>query len=145
MKLKLRKWKFRNIKHQKLNIKMQNDKEKFKKEFIGRLIKFTIKVIKLGEEIKTNRLMWSTIDQVIRSAGSIGANVVEAKASSSKKDYIKFFEIALKSANETIYWLMVIEETIDLEKKEKFATLKQEAIEIAKILGSSVLTLKNKK
>lgn len=78
---------------------MQNDKEKFKKEFIGRLIKFTIKVIKLGEEIKTNRLMWSTIDQVIRSAGSIGANVVEAKASSSKKDYIKFFEIALKSAN----------------------------------------------
>lgn len=40
---------------------------------------------------------------------------------------------------------MVIEETIDLEKKEKFATLKAEAIEIAKILGSSVLTLKNKK
>lgn len=124
---------------------MQNEKEKFKKEFINRLIKFTISVIQSGEEIKTNHLLKSVIDQVIRSSGSIGANVVEAKASSSKKDYIKFFEIALKSANETIYWLIVIEAIVNLEKKQKFVKLKQEAIEISKILGSSVLTLKNKK
>ncbi|HRZ29331.1 MAG TPA: four helix bundle protein [Candidatus Paceibacterota bacterium] len=40
---------------------------------------------------------------MLRSATSIGANIIEARASSSKKDFIKFYEIALKSANETIY------------------------------------------
>lgn len=89
--------------------------------------------------------MWPVVDQVVRSASSVGANVVEAKASSSKRDYIKFFEIALKSANETIYWLMVIEETTDQKIKAKSIKLKQEVIEISKILGSSVLTLKGKK
>ena len=42
-------------------------------------------------------------DQLLRSATSIGANVVEAKSASSKRDFIKFYEIALKSANETKY------------------------------------------
>ena len=79
---------------------MQNDKSKFKKDFINRLIKFSIKVLKLSEKARGKRVLWPIIDQLIRSATSIGANVIEAKASSSKKDYIHFFEIALKSANE---------------------------------------------
>lgn len=124
---------------------MQNEKEKFKKEFIARLINFTIEVVKLGGDLRKNRTLWPIIDQVVRSAGSIGANVTEAKASSSKRDYIKFFEIALKSANETIYWLMVIEKTIEKENKHKIIKLKQESLEISKILGSSVLTLKGKR
>jgi len=86
---------------------MQNDKSKFKENFIKRLIKFSIKVLKLSEKARKKRVLWSLIDQLIRSATSIGANVTEAKASSSKKDYIRFFEIALKSANETIYWLII--------------------------------------
>jgi len=82
---------------------MQNDKEKFKKEFISRLIRFSIRTIKYAERLRKDRNLWSITDQLIRCVTSIGANVVEAKSSSSKKDYIKFFEIALKSANETIY------------------------------------------
>jgi len=88
---------------------MQNDKSKFKKDFINRLIKFSIKVLKLSEKARGKRVLWSITDQLIRNATSIGANVIEAKASSSKKDYIHFFEIALKSANETIYWLIILE------------------------------------
>jgi len=42
-------------------------------------------------------------DQLLRSATSIGANVMEAKSASSKRDFIKFYEIALKSANEIKY------------------------------------------
>ncbi|MCD6233247.1 four helix bundle protein [bacterium] len=36
---------------------------------------------------------------------SEGANLVEEKSSSSKRDFIKFYEIALKGCNEAIYWL----------------------------------------
>ncbi|HOX41934.1 MAG TPA: four helix bundle protein [bacterium] len=75
----------------------------------------------------------------------MGANSVEAKASSSRKEYIKFFEIALKSANETIYWLMVIREVVsEPVEKAEIAELLQEIKEIASILGSSVITLKGK-
>lgn len=90
---------------------MQNEKDKFKENFINRLVKFSVSVINLCEEIKDQkRILWPICDQLIRSATSVGANIVEAKGSDSKKDYTKFFEIALKSANETKYWFMVAQE-----------------------------------
>lgn len=123
---------------------MQNDKSKFKKEFIARLINFSIKILKFAEEARKKRILWSVIDQLIRSATSIGANVVEAKASSSKRDYLRFFEIALKSANETLYWLILLKE-IAPEFRSELEELYKEAEEISKILGSSILTLKGKR
>ena len=122
---------------------MQNEKEKFKKDFIRRLIKFSIETISYCDTFKNERKYWIIADQLIRAATSIGANVVEAKSSSSRRDYIKFFEIALKSANETKYWLILVKElTADKDNVNKLLT---EAEEISKIIGSSVLTLKNKK
>ena len=83
----------------------------------------------------------SLFDQLIRSATSIGANIVEGKAGSSKKDWRKFFVIALKSANETKYWLCLIRDTFEVDKKETNLLI-TEADEISKILGKSILTLK---
>lgn len=123
---------------------MQNEREKFKENFVKRLIAFTVNIIKFCRELKKDSSLWSVIDQVIRSSGSIGANVVEAKSSSSKRDYLHFFEIALKSANETKYWILVIIEVAP-DHKAQADKLYQEAEEISKILGSSVLTLKGKK
>jgi len=122
---------------------MQNDKSKFKEEFIKRLINFSINILKFSDKIREKRILWSITDQLIRSATSIGANVVEAKASSSRRDYIKFFEIALKSANETTYWIVLIKE-LTPEHNLELEQLHNEAKEISKILGSSVLTLKGK-
>jgi len=123
---------------------MQNEKEKFKEDFVKRLIRFSIKILKFCEKMRVKRILWSIIDQLIRSATSIGANVVEAKSSSSRKDYLRFFEIALKSANETKYWLILIRETMPEFKVETELILK-EADEISKVIGASVLTLKGKK
>jgi len=123
---------------------MQNDKSKFKNDFYKRLIKFSLAVIKLCKLIREDRNLWPIADQLIRSATSVGANVVEAKASSSKREYIKFFEIALKSANETIYWLMIVEESCPKVQTETRQLL-TESKEISKIIGSSVLTMKGKK
>ena len=138
---------------QKSKIKMQNviensklEKERFKKEFIARCIRFTVEIIKLCRELRKNSLFWPICDQLIRSSSSIGANVVEAKSASSKQEYKKFFEIALKSANETIYWLLVVRSVNqDSNLKAIIEKLYKEAIEISKIIGASVLTLKGKK
>lgn len=123
---------------------MQNDREKFKENFVNRLVRFSVEVIGFAQEIKKQPVLWPVADQLVRSATSIGANVVEAKASSSKKEYINYFQIALKSANETKYWLIVLQESSGL-LKERASKLYQESDELSRIIGSSVLTLKGKK
>lgn len=123
---------------------MQNDNSKFKETFIKRLVGFSVNIVKFCANLRSERLLWSVIDQVIRSATSIGANVVEAKSSSSKKDYIHYFEIALKSANETKYWLIVIEE-MKPELRDTTEAFMQEATEISNILASGILTMKGKR
>ena len=123
---------------------MQNDKEKFKKEFIQRLIHHSIRAVKFSDELRIERISSRILDQFVGAITSIGANVVEAKSSHSTKDYIKFFEIALKSANETKYWIIIIKELTKNNQKEAEEILK-ETIEIAKILASSIITLKGKR
>ena len=54
---------------------------------------------------KYDRIYHSIFDQLIRSATSVGANLVEGVAGGSKKDWRNYYAIALKSANETKYWL----------------------------------------
>jgi four helix bundle protein len=123
---------------------MQNDKEEFKKNFVKRLIGFSVEILGFAQEIRKQPILWPIADQLVRSATSIGANVVEAKASSSKKEYINYFQIALKSANETKYWLIVLQESSS-QLKERAMRIYQESDEISRIIGSSVLTLKGKK
>jgi four helix bundle protein len=123
---------------------MQSDKLKFKKEFNKRLIHFSLEIIKLCQEIRKDRNLWSIADQLIRSATSIGANVIEARASSSKLDYLKFFQIALKSANETKYWLiLVLESAPNLKNKVKL--LLKETDEVSNIIAAGILTMKGKR
>ena len=85
-----------------------------------------------------NQSYSSLFDQLIRSAASIGANIVEGSAGSSRKDWKKFLIIALKSANETKYWLCLIRDT-QKSDKEKLNELMREADEISKILASIIL------
>jgi four helix bundle protein len=129
---------------QNAKIKMQNDKEKFKKEFIHRLVLLSITAVRFSDKLKLEKISYSILDQFIRSITSIGANVVEAKSSHSTKDYIKFFEIALKSANETKFWLLIMKEITKLNKAEANEIL-CETIEIANIIAKSIMTMKNKK
>ncbi|PWT91081.1 MAG: four helix bundle protein, partial [Acidobacteria bacterium] len=80
-------------------------------------------------------------DQLIRSATSIGANVVEGGSGSTKKDFINFFFVALKSANETKYWLCLIRDTVHVNQDTVEALLK-EADEISKIIAAIILSAK---
>ena len=84
------------------------------------------------------RIFSSLLDQLIRNAISIGANVVEGRAGSWRKDWKNFFVIALKSANENKYWLCLIRDTMSVSKP-KIAELIKEADEISKILASIII------
>lgn len=124
--------------------KIQNDKEKFKKEFIVRLVALTVRVLRFAPQLRKDKNLWAVADQLIRCTGSIGANVVEAKGAASTRDYTHFFEIALKSANETKYWLVVIRE-YSKELRVEANSILDEVDQVARIIGSSVLTLKGKR
>jgi len=79
----------------------------------------------------------------MRSATSIGANVIEARSASSKKDFIRYYEIALKSANETAYWLGLMKDALNVQGSE-VDHLTKEADELSRILAASLLTMKNR-
>ncbi len=82
-------------------------------------------------------------NQLVKASSSIGANLVEATGSGSKKDFINYYHIALKSSNETKYWLYLLHEcNIEKEVIEKF---QKETNEISKMIASAILTLKGQK
>jgi len=123
---------------------MQSHSAKPKAELRHRCYYFSLHIIKFLDTLPDKRLFWVIADQLLRSATSIGANVVEARGSSSKRDFARFFEIALKSANETKYWLALLRDSgkIDAKQTEKLLI---EADEIAKMLGASIITLKGRR
>lgn len=106
-----------------------------------RSFKLSLTILKLASKFPSRREFWIIADQLIRSATSIGANIIEAKASSSKKDFINFYHIALKSANETSYWLLLLRDG-DLVPKDKIQPIIDEVDQICKMLGSSIITMK---
>lgn len=124
---------------------MQNDIEKFKSEFKKRLYKFVLSLISfidgLGSKDPTTKVI---INQLLRSGTSILANYIEARAASSKKDFINFFSHSLKSANESKMWLCLLKDAKKCDV-DQCDILFKELSEIANILASSILTLKGKK
>ena len=66
---------------------------------------------------------------------------MEGKSGSSKKDWKNYYAIALKSSNETKYWLCLIKETLEVPSP-KIDELIKEADEISKIIASIILSAK---
>lgn len=129
---------------QKSNLKTKNHNLKLKTELKTRCYNYSLNIIRFLKSLPNDRLYWSIADQLLRSATSIGANIVEAKAASSKRDFIKFYQISLKSANETKYWLCLIRDSLKIEAN-LISSLLIEVSELANILAASLLTMKNKR
>lgn len=128
---------------QKSKIKDQNQAKNAKPELKYRAFYLSIDVIKFLERLEYKQSIRIISDQLIRSISSVGANIVEAKSSSSKKEFLNYFQIALKSANEAKYWLVMLKE-LTPDEKEKINIFLKEINEISNIIGTSVLTMKGK-
>jgi len=116
----------------------------FKKRLIIRAFQLARQVIKLVDKFPNKKSARVISDQLLRSATSIGANIVEAQAASSKKDFINFLNHALKSGNETKFWLALAKD-LDAKLINQIDKILKETDELVKILGSSIATLKGKK
>lgn len=77
-----------------------------------RSFKFAIEIVKFCNHLKELR-QYEISNQLIRSGTSIGANLREATNGYTKKDFIYKVSIAQKEADETIYWLEILNEILD--------------------------------
>lgn len=118
--------------------------EKWKQEFALRLVTFSVEILKFSDVLKKNSTLWPVCDQLVRSSTSVGANINEAKGAASRKDFAHYFQIALKSAKETQYWLIVVQH-YESKNAEKAKVLLTEIQEITRIISSSLLTMRGKK
>jgi four helix bundle protein len=119
-----------------------NNKNIFKQQFKKRCFVFSLSILRIAEILRKKQSNWILVDQLIRSATSIGANVVEGGNSTSKKEFINYFQIALKSASETLYWLFLIKE-VNLAQTKTITELINECVEIKKLLSTIILNTKN--
>lgn len=124
---------------------MENEQLKGKNIIKYRAYSFSLNIIDLLEFLPRNYIFETIGKQLLRSATSIGANIIEAQAGKSRKDFGNFYQIALKSSNETKYWLSILKEKAkDNNVHGRIDSLLKEAIEISNMLGASIITLKNK-
>ncbi len=123
---------------------MQNHNSKDKSDLKVRCYHFSLNLIKHIDGLKNDLSVKIISNQLLRSGTSIGANLVEVTSSSSKLEFKKFHEIALKSANETKYWLGLLRDS-GKSNKEKINSLLKEVTELSNMIASGVLKMKGKK
>jgi four helix bundle protein len=75
------------------------------REFDERAFRFLCDVIRFVRSVRYESGTRRIVDQLVAAAGSIAANREEATSASSRREFIRFNEIALRSANESVMWL----------------------------------------
>jgi four helix bundle protein len=104
---------------------------------------FAGRIVKMYQYLTTKRNEHTLSKQILRSGTSIGANLAEAKNAQSVRDYINKQNIALKEADETVFWIKNLHQGGYLNEKE-YMSIYNDCNELVKMLVSSVKTLKNK-
>ncbi len=101
---------------------------------------FAVKILKLCDEIKGH---YSIVNQLERSATSIGANIREANYAHSKPDFVSKLQISLKECYETEYWLELMIKANLLQENDTKALL-HDCGSIRRMLVASINTIKSK-
>ena len=104
---------------------------------------FAKTVVFLCRDMKTTHKESVLINQLLRSATSIGANLHEAQYAQGTKDFVSKLEIAQKECYETEYWLELLFET-NCMNEEKYKALQHDCGAIRRMLISSLKTIKSK-
>ena len=112
-------------------------------ELQQRTKKFHVDVIKICEGFPKNAAGFETAKQVIRSAGSVGANYRASVRAKSAADFVYKIEIVLEEADESHYWLEVIKEA-GLQGGEELDRLITESNELTAIFAATSKTSKTK-
>jgi four helix bundle protein len=102
---------------------------------------FALRIIKLYKYLVSEQKEYVLSKQILRSGTAIGALVKEAEHAQSKKDFINKMNIALKEANETEYWLMLLKDSDYIDEKS-YNSIYPDSVELIKLLASIVKSSK---
>ena len=102
---------------------------------------FAIKIVKLSQVLVSEKKEYVLSKQTLRSGTAIGALIRESEFAASKADFINKLTVSLKEANETEYWLMLLNDTGYLNDNE-FIQLRSECKDLIAMLVSSIKTSK---
>ena len=102
---------------------------------------FHVSIIKLCEYFPKNAAGFEIAKQLIRAAGSVGANYRAACRGKSKADFIYKIEVVLEEADESLYWLEVTRDA-ELIKSNQLEILIKEANELVSIFNAADITAK---
>lgn len=119
-------------------LKMTNKKENI---VMNKSYVFALRIIKLYKHLVAEQKEYVLSKQVLRSGTAVGALVKEAEHAQSKADFINKMNIALKEANETEYWLMLLKDSDYLDEKS-FLSIHADSSELIRLLASIVKTSK---
>jgi len=105
-------------------------------------LNFAIEIIKIYKFLINNK-EYILSKQLLRSGTSIGANVFEALHAQSKKDFLSKITISFKEANETKYWLHLLEKTNYIKNYNSKDNIFKKLDEIIAILTRTIKSTKN--
>jgi four helix bundle protein len=105
---------------------------------------FALRIVKLHKHLIIQHKEYTLSKQILRSGTSIGALAREAQYAQSIKDFINKLSIALKEANETEYWILLLKDSEYITKK-MYENIQPDISELIKILTASINTAKKKK
>ena len=100
---------------------------------------FALRIIRLVDAMPQGNVGWVLGKQLIKSGTSIGANDREAQRASSRKQFLSTMEIALREADETLYWLELLTDA-NLFEGNRLTDIENECREIVAILTAVVTT-----
>ena len=103
---------------------------------------FAVRVVKLYRYLCEEKKEYVLSKQLLRSGTSIGANVEEALQAQSKRDFLNKTNIALKEANESLYWIRLLFVTEYLDEKQA-ESITADCRELIALLVSTVKTTKS--
>lgn len=107
---------------------------------VDKSLDFGVEIVKYCELLEDKR-KYVVAKQLLRSGTSIGANIFEAQHAESKADFIHKMKIAIKEANETLYWLLVCERS---ENYPVNISLKELVEELIRIISKIIISTKGK-
>jgi four helix bundle protein len=108
-------------------------------DIVARTFQFALSIIELANQLDDGRGSSRVLTrQILRSGTFIGANIEEAQAAESKADFVHKYNIALKEARETKYWLRLISAS-KLAKETDLGSLIKESDEICRIIAQIII------
>ena len=108
----------------------------------GKTLKFALRIIEMVKYVRRKDNENVLTNQVLRSGTSIGASVRESEYAQSQSDFIHKLSISLKEANETGYWLCLLNKAGYIDGNS-YESIKKDCDEIMAILIASIKTAKS--